>query len=61
MISLFNDYKIPILIFVIFCTIQQASVEGLVLEKNFAGYFDSDGVYTVVGKINNAQEYPVIP
>jgi len=61
LISFFNDYKILIFIFVIFCTVQQASVEGLVLEKNFSGYFDSNGVYTVVGKINNAQEYPVIP
>ncbi|MGI0003642.1 MAG: peptidase, partial [Nitrosopumilaceae archaeon] len=45
----------------IFCTVQQANANEIILEKNFAGYFDSDGVYTVVGKINNAQEYPVIP
>jgi len=61
LISFFSDYKIPIIIIVIFCMIQQVNVEGLVLEKKFAGYFDSDGVYTVVGKINNAQEYPAIP
>jgi hypothetical protein len=47
--------------FVIFCTIQQADANEIVLEKDFAGYFDSEGIYTVVGKINNAQEYPVIP
>jgi hypothetical protein len=46
---------------VIFCTIQQANANEVVLEKNFVGYFDSDDVYTVVGKINNAHEYPVIP
>ena len=61
LISFFNDHKIPIIIFLIFCTIQQADANEITLEKNFAGYFDSDGVYTVVGKINNAQEYPVIP
>jgi len=61
LISFFKDYKIPIFIFVIFCTVQQANANEIILEKNFAGYFDSDGVYTVVGKINNAQEYPVSP
>jgi len=61
LISFFNDYKIPIIVFLFFCTIQQANANEIVLEKNFAGYFDFDGIYTVVGKINNAQEYPVIP
>ena len=57
----FRDFKISIIVFVVFCALQQASADGIILGKNFVGYFDSNGVYTVVGKINNAQEYPVIP
>jgi len=61
LISFFKDYKILIIVLLFFCAIQQANANEITLEKNFAGYFDSDGVYTVVGKINNAQEYTVIP
>lgn len=61
MLTPLNDFRILVIIFVIFCTIQQASAEGSVIVKNFAGYFDSNEVYTVVGKINNSQQFPVIP
>ena len=61
MLTSLTDFRILIIVFVIFCSFQQANADGSVIVKNFAGYFDSNGVYTVVGKINNSQQFPVIP
>lgn len=36
-----------------------ASGEVLVPDSEFAGYFDSNGVYTVVGVVKNTEAYPV--
>ncbi|WKT57668.1 peptidase [Candidatus Nitrosotenuis chungbukensis] len=36
-----------------------ASGEVLVPESEFAGYFDSNGIYTVVGVVKNMETYPI--
>lgn len=38
-----------------------ASAEVWIPEYEYAGYFDSDGIYTVVGAVKNSEEYAVIP
>lgn len=35
--------------------------EVFIPEKEFFGYFDSDGIYTVVGSVKNHENYPIIP
>ena len=30
-------------------------------EHEFIGFFDSNGVYTVVGNVKNSENYPIIP
>ena len=37
-----------------------ASAEVLVHENEFAGYFDSDGIYTVFGSVRNMENQPVL-
>lgn len=33
------------MVFAVFCALQQASADGIILGKNFVGYFDSNGIY----------------
>jgi hypothetical protein len=42
-------------------TSQFASADVWVPENEFVGYFDYDGIYTVVGAVKNSEEYAVIP
>ena len=36
-----------------------ASAEVLIPDSEFGGYFDSDGIYTVVGVVKNTENYPI--
>lgn len=40
-------------------TFAAASGEVLVPDSEFAGYFDSNGIYTVVGVVKNTESYPI--
>ena len=40
-------------------TFTVASGDVLVPESEFAGYFDSNGIYTVVGVVKNTESYPI--
>lgn len=40
-------------------TFSVASGEVLVPDNEFAGYFDSNGIYTVVGVVKNTENYPI--
>jgi len=40
---------------------QFASAEVWIPESEFTGYFDYNGIYTVVGAVKNSEEYAVIP
>jgi len=42
-------------------TSQFASAEVWIPENEFVGYFDYDGIYTVVGAVKNSEEYAVVP
>lgn len=42
-------------------TLQFASAEVWVPDNEFVGYFDYNGIYTVVGAVKNSEEYAVIP
>ena len=55
--------KIPILIclFLVAFLIQFARAEVWIPENEFVGYFDSNGIYTVVGTIKNSEESGIIP
>ena len=52
---------IIVFVFGIFFFSQFAYAEVFIPEKEYVGYFDSDGIYTVVGAIRNWEPYPVIP
>lgn len=45
----------------IFLFTQFSYAEVFIPEKEYVGYFDSDGIYTVVGAIRNWESYPIIP
>jgi hypothetical protein len=38
-----------------------ATADVFIPEDEFHGYFDSDGVYTVIGAVRNSGKYPVLP
>ena len=42
-------------------TSQFASAQVWIPESEFAGYFDYNGIYTVVGAVKNSEEYAVVP
>jgi hypothetical protein len=42
-------------------TSQFVSAEVWIPESEFAGYFDYNGIYTVVGAVKNSEEYAVVP
>ncbi len=42
-------------------TSQFVSAEIWIPESEFAGYFDYNGIYTVVGAVKNSEEYAVVP
>lgn len=42
-------------------TSQFASAEVWIPESEFTGYFDYNGIYTVVGALKNSEEYAVVP
>lgn len=43
-------------------TSEDVEISGVTIPKNeFTGYFDSKGVYTVVGAIKNREQFPIIP
>jgi hypothetical protein len=50
-----------ILMFVMFFMVGTASADVLVPESEFLGYFDSNGIYTVVGAVKNTENMPVLP
>jgi len=56
--------KIPLLLglfFVVFFVPQLASAEVYVPLHEYLGYFDSNGIYTVVGNVKNTNDFAVIP
>lgn len=42
-------------------TFPLVTAEVWIPEKEFAGYFDSDNIYTVVGVVRNTEDYSVLP
>jgi len=55
--------KIPIIVFglAFFSLIPFAQAEVFVPEDEYVGYFDSNGVYTVIGNVKNELDYAIIP
>ena len=41
--------------------IQDASADVWIPENEFVGFYDSNGIYQVVGAVKNSEKYPIIP
>ena len=44
-----------------FISINSARAEVWIPENEFRGYYDSDGIYTVIGAVKNTENYSIIP
>ena len=42
-------------------TAQVSSAEVWIPDNEISSYFDSDGIYTVIGAVKNSENYPIIP
>lgn len=49
-----------ILIFCFFLS-HNASAEVWIPDNEYSGYYNSDGIFTVIGAVKNTEEYPIIP
>jgi hypothetical protein len=45
----------------IFLILPSATAEVFIPEGEFHGYFDSNGIYTIIGAVRNSEKYPVLP
>lgn len=41
--------------------LHEVNAEVWIPEDEFVGFYDSDGIYTVIGVIKNSEDFPVIP
>ena len=53
-------FLIPVILFVLI-TPTLVSAEVYIPDNEYVGFYDHDGVYTVIGGIKNTEIYPVIP
>ncbi len=52
---------VSLLVLIGFMSINDVRAEVWIPENEFRGYYDSDGIFTVVGAVKNTEDYPVIP
>jgi len=53
-------FLIPVILFVLI-TPTLVSAEVYIPDNEYVGFYDHDGVYTVIGGVKNTEMYPVIP
>lgn len=59
---LFSGVKNALIILAVLITgMSPVCAEVFVPEDEILGYFDSNGIYTVVGAVKNTEDYPVLP
>ncbi|HET6459099.1 MAG TPA: peptidase, partial [Nitrosopumilaceae archaeon] len=60
-----NLFRISILFAGLFMvglvSVQHADAEVWIPDNEFGGYFDSNGVYTVIGAVKNTQNVAIVP
>jgi len=52
---------VTVLVLITFVSMKDVLAEVWIPDDEFSGYYDSDGIYTIIGAVKNTENYSIIP